>query len=92
MIFYFSFSDGVIFVNQVSIPGSNIFELFPFLYKSIKPKSVPGLLDFLAKIKEMGLQEYIVLSQKDSHKLEIPSRADQEEQSGSSSTNWWFLN
>ena len=87
-------SDGVIFVNQISVPGSNIIELFPFLYKSLKPKSVPRLLDFLAKIKDMGLQDFIVWSPKDFAKLEVSKNQNIEQKVNekSESNNWWFLN
>jgi hypothetical protein len=80
------FSDGIIFVNQTAIPGSNIFEIFPFLYKSSKPKTVPGLVDIVSKIIDMGLQDYIVLSKKsvEAQKLSKSMHLN-------NTNKWWFL-
>jgi hypothetical protein len=79
--------DGIIFINQISIPGSNIFEIFPFLFKSHKPRSVPGLSDTVTKLIEMGLQDYFVLSALDLKRKEFPdtSKIDNNDK-------WWFLN
>ena len=34
-------SDGVIFVNQTSLPQSDIYILFPYLFKMKHPKTLP---------------------------------------------------
>jgi hypothetical protein len=84
------FSDGIVFINQTAVPGSNIFEIFPFVFKSHKPKSIPGLLDFVTKIVEMGLENLIVLPKHSSLKT---STSKQLTQSATSiSDKWWFLN
>jgi hypothetical protein len=82
-------SDGVIFINQVSVPGSNIFEIFPFVFKSFKPKSVPGLLEFVTKIEEMGLQNLIVLK---SSLRNNEVKKDEITSEKKSADKWWFLN
>ena len=53
-------SDGIIFIDQVSIPNSNIYHLFPYLFKQKHPKTLQGFDDFVNKIKEMGLDHLIV--------------------------------
>jgi hypothetical protein len=81
-------SDGVIFINQISIPRSNIFEIFPFVFKSHKPKSVPGLLEFVSQIEQMGLQNLI-------YSKSAISKDDEKgksEKSEKSNDKWWFLN
>jgi len=84
------FSDGIVFINQTAIPGSNIFEIFPFVFKSHKPKSIPGLIDFVTKIVEMGLENLIVVSK---HSSLRPATSKQLTQSATSSPDkWWFLN
>jgi hypothetical protein len=89
LLFVFIFSDGIIFINQTSIPGSNIFEIFPFLFKSYKPKTIPGLLDFVTKIVEMGLENLIVVSK---HSALKNSTSKEVSLNTSRSEKWWFLN
>jgi len=52
-------SSGLVLIDGVGLPGSNIFLLFPFLFKKEKP-SLPGLEEFLNKLREMKLQEYFL--------------------------------
>jgi hypothetical protein len=85
--FNFCCIDGVIFINQTSIPGSNIFEVFPFLFKSHKPKTVPGLLDFVSKINEMGLNDLIV-----SKTSILPKVSGTKRNETNETEKWWFLN
>ena len=77
-------SDGVIFVDQTSIPQSDIFILFPYLFKHKHPKNLTGLSDFIDKIDEMGLSHLIVKQTK-------ANRSQPKLESSSSSPNWWFL-
>ena len=48
-------SDGIIYINQVAVPRSNIFTLFPILFKKTRHSNLIGEEDFLQKIKEMYL-------------------------------------
>jgi hypothetical protein len=58
-------SNGTVFINQTAIPTSNIFEIFPTLYKVKKPlKIVPGLLECISQLNEMGLSNLIVQKEK----------------------------
>ena len=76
-------SDGVIFIDQISIPNSDIFVLFPYLFKTKHPKDLKGFDDFIGKITEMGLSHLIVkkaiLPQKNLVKMK------------ESKSNWWYL-
>ncbi len=72
----------MIFIDQVSIPESNIFQLFPYLFKHKHPKSLIGFEDFVAKLQVMGLGHLIVAKQK---MTKVPK------QTTTSNVNWWFL-
>ncbi len=75
-------SDGVIFVDQTSVPNSNIFKLFPYLFKMKHPKNLTGFEDLQKKIHEMGLDHLIVKK----YKVQSSKVTKQ-----SSTVNWWFL-
>ena len=70
-------SDGVIFIDQVSVPGSNMFTLFPLLFKKQKPKNIQGLDDFEKKIEQMQLSHLHKKELKKSPKLENDSKTSQ---------------
>ena len=53
-------SSGTIFVDQVAVPGSNMFTLFPLLFKVRRSEKLIGLNDLINKINDMGLSSYIV--------------------------------
>ena len=81
-------SDGVIYCNKTSIPNSDVFHLFPYLFKSRRPKYLDGFEDFLNQIHEMGLSHLI----KGSIPKSTISKAQEKEISISSSEgNWWYL-
>ena len=80
-------SDGVIFIDQTSIPQSNIFVLFPYLFKMKHPKDLPGFDDFLQKIQEMGLGHLTVKkirSKKSEMNMNVNLNPKQ-------SDNWWYI-
>jgi hypothetical protein len=84
-------STGNVFVDQTSIPNSNIFEIFPLLYKVKKPvRKVPGLLEFISKLNEMGLGDYIVQKnlKKQMSKFEAPS---DHTDVNVELANWWYI-
>ena len=52
--------DGSLLIDEVSIPKSNIFVIFPLLFKAAKPRyHVPGFDELLLKLDEMGLTHLI---------------------------------
>lgn len=86
---------GVIFVDQTAIPDSNIFTLFPYLFRRKVPKDVlsKGFSDFLKKVVEMKLGHLVncntmsilgPLVSKPKIKSESVAKA--------TTTKWWFLN
>lgn len=53
-------SKGTIFIDQTSLPESNIFELFPKLFQTVaQPGKFMYLLDVATKIASIGLGKYI---------------------------------
>ncbi len=77
-------SNGILFLNGISIPNSNIFEIFPQLFKQSKPKYIPGLLDIIEQLKTMNLLHLIVMKDL---KLKQPKLNEQT----FISDNFWYL-
>ena len=80
-------SNGTIFIDQTSIPQSDIFRLFPYLFKQKHPRDLNGFEDVQKKIEEMGLDHLILKKRTVKAK---PSAATNPE-SKSSDDNWWLL-
>jgi hypothetical protein len=78
-------SDGIIFIDQISLPNSNIYVLFPYLFKMKHPKDLNGFDDFTKKISEMGLDHLIVKRFKSVPEQRVKNI------SKNTSVNWWFL-
>jgi hypothetical protein len=78
-------SDGIIFVDQTSIPESNIFSVFPYLFKSKHPKDLKGFDDFVEKINDMGLGHLIVIKTLKFNRPKPTSNVSKNSQ------NWWYL-
>jgi hypothetical protein len=76
-------SDGIIFIDQTSVPESNIYVLFPYLYKMKHPKNLPGFDDFIKKLHEMGLDHLILKRYSPLQRAKPTSKQ--------STVNWWFL-
>jgi hypothetical protein len=53
-------TNGTIFIDEVAIPGSNLFTLFPLLFKLKRSEKLIGLSELIEKINDMGLSPYIV--------------------------------
>ena len=83
--------DGSLLIDEVSIPKSNIYVIFPFLFMGKKLHSgIPGLQELLIKIKDMGLDHLIKtkpLSQKSNFKNFATKGTRSKELTG----KWWFL-
>jgi hypothetical protein len=52
-------SDGVLFVNQIGIPETNFFQLFPMLFKKNQQKKLAGFPELVTQIATMGLGHLI---------------------------------
>ena len=93
--------DGTILIDEVSIPKSNIFILFPLLFKASKSSSKPpGYVELIEKINQMGLDHLIKTklskAQKRSNNELLAGNAqgsnNSDEQSTSSKKEkWWYL-
>jgi hypothetical protein len=58
-------SSGTIYIDKTSIPNSNVFTVYPYLFQKTWPKrDVPGLKEVVAKLEQIGLNNLIVLNQK----------------------------
>jgi hypothetical protein len=76
-------SDGIIYIDQISLPQSNIFLLFPYLFKMKHPKDLPAFEDFRKKIHDMGLDHLIVKKYKEQPRQMTVAKKQTE--------NWWYL-
>lgn len=74
---------GTLFINNESVPGTNIFKIFPAIFAGKKSSHVAGLDEVIQKLKEMNLEEY------------IPSNTTAHLKVGrgllKSTTKWYFL-
>jgi len=83
-------SEGVIFVDDESIPSSNIYKFFPLLFKKKAPKNFTGFKDFISKLQEMGLGHFIQypIDHKTAVKLD---KAVEDATQITSDDQWWFI-
>jgi hypothetical protein len=79
-------SKGVLFLNGSSIPNSNIFEIFPLLFKKIKPKNTPGLFELIKQLELNGMSFLIESKQKKNIEPKVDKKADEK-----ISENFWYL-
>jgi hypothetical protein len=74
---------GIIFIDQVPIPNSNIYHILPSVYKKRHPtKVIPGLEEFISKVSVMGYGNLINLKVRHS-KVKTEPKVSYE--------NWWYL-
>ena len=52
-------SDGIVFINQIGIPDTNFYILFPALFKKSQSKNIPGFSEIVIQIATMGLGHLI---------------------------------
>lgn len=80
-------SSGVIFINGIAIPDSNIFVLLNLVLQKEKKSfhEISGFKDFQQKIIDMGLSKFIYGSH--------PQKKVNSNQSGSGQDNvqWWYI-
>ena len=81
-------TDGIIYVDEISIPSTDIYVLFPYLFKAKRPKNLLGFEDFVQKINCMGL--YHLIYQKP--KLYECSKSKNNPKPLENLANWWYLN
>jgi hypothetical protein len=79
-------SSGTVFVDEIAVPNSNMFILFPYLFKAKRPKDLNGFQELYNKIIEMGLQKFIY-KKPDTYQVEKKQVKVQQDLSD----NWWFL-
>jgi hypothetical protein len=91
-------SNGTIFIDQVSIPGSNMFLTFPLLFKKKHSSLIPGLIELKTKINQMGLSDFINQSSVHSEDFSNKNQVTAEEKNKFSATKseiksekWWYL-
>ena len=84
-------SNGTIYIDATSLPGSNIFLIFPTLFKQTKNrKTLQGFDEVIEKLTGMGLAHLIV---KPNVLPKVKAASEKPLSSGNSSAkNWWFLN
>jgi len=78
---------GTIFIDETSIPNSDIYDIFPRLFKQRQPKRLPGFQDFILKLKSMGLLHHTKVSSNPSSsvKREVSKPSHSEE------PQWWYI-
>lgn len=80
-------SDGIIFIDQISIPNSNIYEIFPILFSKTKINQYkPGYIELVTKIKDLGMSSLIKRKLKGKT---IPLKAAGS--IGQGSSLWWYI-
>lgn len=83
--------DGSILIDQVSLPQSDIYLLFPLLFqKSSNPSKIAGFDDFVAKIKEMGL-DHLTNSRITKSLKVVKKSIEPQTLKNSDSKNWWYI-
>ncbi len=84
-------SSGTIFIDQVSVPGSNLFTLFPLLFKLRRSEQLVGLKDLIQKINDMGLSSYIVNQNNVKKKVKNHKEIDKKGHGESDDFPWYYL-
>ncbi len=85
-------SNGTLFINQVSIPGSNMYFLFPLLFKKKRSSDLPGLVQLISKINDMGLGDFINNTQLKKNQSSFSTRNVSEKDNPSiNETKWWYI-
>jgi len=85
-------SNGKIFIDQVSIPGSNMYFLFPLLFKKKRSSHLPGLEQLVSKINDMGLGDFINNSQLQiTHEAFSSRNVPETTDSVVKNEKWWYL-
>lgn len=78
-------TSGTIFINGESIPSSNIYKVFPALYKSHLKKQLPGFHELVKKLQEMNVDHFVTNLKAKNVTIKVQSK------SVSKGGNWYFL-
>lgn len=78
-------SSGNIYLDEESLPNSNMFELFPYLFRKRAPKNLNGLQDLIQKLTAMGLSDMILCAKKVKEEKNVASKEV------TPPDNWWYL-
>jgi len=84
-------SDGVIFVNQDSLPNSNIFSLLPELFKKNPNKKLPGFFEFTSEIATLGFGHLIEKGLLRGLHRSLPIENQKNLYEGIKNENWWYI-
>ena len=85
-------SSGIIYIDGSSLPNSNIFDLFLYIFRAKKPKNLVGFSDFCDKIIEMGLGDLIYKKPKAYQAPQVQNEhEDTKTANDAKKVNWWFL-
>lgn len=82
-------SDGTLFIDDQSVPESNIYQIFPLLFKKSANKP-PGYINFATKIFSLGLGDLIVHGSYVKRGLNSPEFLEDSKKI-KISDNWWYL-
>ena len=85
--------NGVIFIDGTSLPGTNIFELFPALFKHTRTRSkLVGFHEVIQKLADMGLSHLVIRPNEQPKVKQEKQKGVAPVPSTSAKTNWWYLN
>lgn len=79
-------SSGSVFVDGTSIPNSDIFKIFPSLFKKQSPKRMKGFQEFVQKLRSMGLCHLIPIKETQAISTSQAHKAKNE-----SISQWWYI-
>lgn len=80
-------SKGIIYIDGASIQDSDIYKVFPLLYKKKQTGQLPGFQELIQKLKEMNLEHLVKNKKQELIKIKN-HRIDTQ----TTSKNWYFLN
>ena len=84
-------SDGVIFINQDSLPNSNIYILLPELFKKSPNKKLPGFFEFTSEIATLGYGHLLEKGILRGLHRSLPIENQRELYEGIKKENWWYI-
>jgi hypothetical protein len=87
-------SFGRIIIEGIGIPGSNIFVIFPMLFKNKKQEQLIGFKELLNKLNEMGLSHFFNSQKgkgKEKQKQANSSAISFDPQSNAKDQPWYYI-
>lgn len=84
--------EGHLYIDEISIPESNFFILFPALFKKVNAKKITGYQELTKKLEEMGLIHLLPYNiQTKAKKKSVTVVSSLEATTSSLPENWWFI-